>query len=449
MAIFTLPEAQRISDKLGKLDIIDADAANGVTPEALAATLRRELPRSLEVKTGEESAEDDAQDIQEGLGFLNTALLAFAGVALFVGGFIIFNTFSITVAQRTTEFGLLRTLGASRRQILRSVVLEALLIGVDGVDRRPAAGNPRSEGNRGAVQVVRDRPAVARDGARDPHDHRLAAGRDHRHRARRPGAGAARHAGLAAGGDAPRVGDERPARPPQDGARRRGHGDRPGAGRVRPVRRCGRGRDGARLDGARGDHAVRRHLVAQLAGGATHRDRHRLADRAPAGRDGPPRAGERRPQPRSHCGHRRRPDDRPGARDVRDRPGRGTAQFDRRHPRPQLRRGSRAAEQGRLLVDPDGRGRRRQERGRRAAGFPPAGERSASEGGLGHDVRDGHRPAHLHEGMEAGRQAGTRGRLLGSRAARRRAGGRVRRRSRRRGRGPSAARPRRRTGRST
>ena len=130
IAVLSLPEAQRVSEKQGKLDIIDADAADGVTPDQLAATLRRELPRTLEVKTGKQSAQDDAKDIQDGLGFLNTALLAFAGVALFVGGFIIFNTFSITVAQRTTEFGLLRTMGASRRQILRSVVLEALLIGI-------------------------------------------------------------------------------------------------------------------------------------------------------------------------------------------------------------------------------------------------------------------------------------------------------------------------------
>jgi putative ABC transport system permease protein len=81
------------------------------------------------VKTGAQDAKDQADDIQNGLGFLNTLLLAFAGIALFVGAFIIFNTFSITVAQRTTEFGLLRTLGASRPQILRSVVLEALIIG--------------------------------------------------------------------------------------------------------------------------------------------------------------------------------------------------------------------------------------------------------------------------------------------------------------------------------
>ena len=61
----------------------------------------------------------------EFIGFLRTALLIFAGVSLFVAAFLIFNTFSITVAQRTREFAMLRTLGASRRQLVSTVVLEA------------------------------------------------------------------------------------------------------------------------------------------------------------------------------------------------------------------------------------------------------------------------------------------------------------------------------------
>ena len=73
-----------------------------------------------------------SEEIRDNLGFLQTALLVFAFVALFVGAFLIFNTFSITVAQRVREFGMLRTLGASRRQILTSVVAEALAIGLLG-----------------------------------------------------------------------------------------------------------------------------------------------------------------------------------------------------------------------------------------------------------------------------------------------------------------------------
>jgi putative ABC transport system permease protein len=130
IAVMTLPEAQRISDKSGRLDEIDVAVAKGASAKEVTGELRGLLPRTVDVKTGAQDAKDQANDIQDNLGFLNTLLLAFAGIALFVGAFIIFNTFSITVAQRTTEFGLLRTMGASRRQILRSVILEALIIGL-------------------------------------------------------------------------------------------------------------------------------------------------------------------------------------------------------------------------------------------------------------------------------------------------------------------------------
>ncbi len=130
IAVLTLPEAQRISQKRGELDEIDVAVANGASTKQVTGELRGLLPRTVDVKTGAQDAKDQADDIQGGLSFLNTLLLAFAGIALFVGAFIIFNTFSITVAQRTTEFGLLRTIGASRNQILRSVVLEALIIGL-------------------------------------------------------------------------------------------------------------------------------------------------------------------------------------------------------------------------------------------------------------------------------------------------------------------------------
>jgi putative ABC transport system permease protein len=130
IAVFTLPEAQRISQKRGELDEIDVAVAKGASTKQVTGELRGLLPRTVDVKTGAQDAKDQADDIQSGLSFLNILLLAFAGIALFVGAFIIFNTFSITVAQRTTEFGLLRTMGASRRQILRSVVLEALIIGL-------------------------------------------------------------------------------------------------------------------------------------------------------------------------------------------------------------------------------------------------------------------------------------------------------------------------------
>ena len=82
------------------------------------------------VRTGADDAKQQAKDLEKDFGFFRTALLVFGGIALFVGAFVIYNTFSITVAQRTRELALLRMLGATRRQVLRSVVLEAAVIGL-------------------------------------------------------------------------------------------------------------------------------------------------------------------------------------------------------------------------------------------------------------------------------------------------------------------------------
>lgn len=130
LAEFTLPEARRITDKLGEFDEIAVEAAGGVTPEELRDRLSAALPESVEVKTGEQIASDDSEDIKEGFSFLTTALLVFAGITVFVGAFLIFNTFAITVAQRTREFGMLRTVGASSRQVLSSVIAEAAVLGL-------------------------------------------------------------------------------------------------------------------------------------------------------------------------------------------------------------------------------------------------------------------------------------------------------------------------------
>ncbi len=130
LAVFTTPEVQRITDMKGKYDSIDVEAAEGVSPEELRNRINDALPSKYEAQTGEEAAAEQSSDIKDGFGFLTTALLVFAGISVFVGAFLIFNTFSITVAQRTSEFGMLRTLGASSRQVLASVIVEALLLGV-------------------------------------------------------------------------------------------------------------------------------------------------------------------------------------------------------------------------------------------------------------------------------------------------------------------------------
>ena len=124
-----LPEAQRVTDKEGKFDQVPIAVEDGADPAQVKVTLAGELPRTVQVETGQENAERETTEIGDDLSFIKVALLVFSGVALVVGGFLIFNTFSITIAQRIREFGLLRTLGASRRQVLSSVLLEALVIG--------------------------------------------------------------------------------------------------------------------------------------------------------------------------------------------------------------------------------------------------------------------------------------------------------------------------------
>jgi putative ABC transport system permease protein len=131
-AVLVPAEAQRVVDEPGRFDQIDVAAAPGVTPRQLRASIRAVLPHTVDVRTGTQQAAKNTSDLEENLSFLRTFLLIFAYVSLVVGAFIIFNTFSITVAQRAREFGLLRTLGASRGQIMREVVAEGLLLGVIG-----------------------------------------------------------------------------------------------------------------------------------------------------------------------------------------------------------------------------------------------------------------------------------------------------------------------------
>ncbi|OJU93695.1 MAG: hypothetical protein BGO23_13790 [Solirubrobacterales bacterium 67-14] len=132
IAAVQLPVAQALTDKRGQFDQISVAADSGVSPEELRDRIAKVVPKELRVETAQENADRNASEIKDSLQFLTIALLAFAAIALFVGSFVIFNVFSITVAQRTREFGMLRTLGASRRQILRTVLIEGLIIGLVG-----------------------------------------------------------------------------------------------------------------------------------------------------------------------------------------------------------------------------------------------------------------------------------------------------------------------------
>ncbi|HVD25208.1 MAG TPA: FtsX-like permease family protein [Gaiellaceae bacterium] len=130
LAGFDLPTAQRLFRKPGRLDEIAVAAKPGVSDAQLVRQLRANVPATAQVKTATQQAHDDAAETNAFITFLRGFLLAFGGIALFVGAFVIANSLSITIAQRTREFATARTIGASRRQILTSILLESLVVGV-------------------------------------------------------------------------------------------------------------------------------------------------------------------------------------------------------------------------------------------------------------------------------------------------------------------------------
>ena len=107
-------------------------AEDGVSQDELRDAVAEVLPDEIEAVTGDEAADESASQLLEAISFITTFLLIFAGIALVVGSFLIVNTFSILVAQRSRELALLRALGASKRQVVRSVQLEAFVLGVIG-----------------------------------------------------------------------------------------------------------------------------------------------------------------------------------------------------------------------------------------------------------------------------------------------------------------------------
>jgi putative ABC transport system permease protein len=129
IAIFDVPTAQKLFAKVGKLDGIQVAAKPGVTPEKLVAEIRPLLPATAKVKTAAAQTAEAVDDVNGTLGIFQKFLLAFGAIALFVGAFVIANTLSITIAQRVREFATLRTIGGSRRQVLRTVMLEAFVVG--------------------------------------------------------------------------------------------------------------------------------------------------------------------------------------------------------------------------------------------------------------------------------------------------------------------------------
>ena len=184
---------RRCSTRRAPYDSISVKAKDGVSPAALTQEIKPLLPASAEVKTGDAQAAADSKDTNESLKFITYFLLGFGGIALFVGAFVILNTLSITVAQRSREFATLRTLGASRRQVMRSVVLEGLIVGIVASVLGLVLGLGIAKGMSAlfaamGVDLPKSGTVLA-----DPHDHRQHAHGHARHARGQHRPGAARH----------------------------------------------------------------------------------------------------------------------------------------------------------------------------------------------------------------------------------------------------------------
>jgi putative ABC transport system permease protein len=133
-ALFTLPTAQEfVIGQPGKVDSIVVASDGSVTDQELADEIEAAFPdQDIEALTGQQITEENQSDVERGLSFFTIFLTIFAAISLFVGSFIIFNVFSISAAQREKENALMRAIGASRRQVTRTLFVEALLVGVIG-----------------------------------------------------------------------------------------------------------------------------------------------------------------------------------------------------------------------------------------------------------------------------------------------------------------------------
>ncbi|MEV4744204.1 FtsX-like permease family protein [Streptomyces sp. NPDC049555] len=130
LALFDTETAQRLFGKPGEYSELVVSATPGTDQGALTAKVRETLPKSFEATSGKQLAASQAKMVDEQTRSIRKTLLVFAGVSLFVGVFIIANTFTMLIAQRTREIALLRAVGATRRQVVRSVLIEAGLLGL-------------------------------------------------------------------------------------------------------------------------------------------------------------------------------------------------------------------------------------------------------------------------------------------------------------------------------
>jgi putative ABC transport system permease protein len=152
--LFDLPTAQRVLGREGQLDTISVVGEEGDAGQALAQQVAEELPQGIEAVPASTVVTEQQDQVGQNLGILRTAFLVFGFVALFVGAFIIFNTFAITVAQRTRELALFRALGATGRQVMGSVVIEAVVVGLLASAAGVVLGIGLAVGLRGLLSAI-------------------------------------------------------------------------------------------------------------------------------------------------------------------------------------------------------------------------------------------------------------------------------------------------------
>ena len=128
-AVFDTSTAQQLFGETGRYESLLVAAAPGVSTGALRAALAAAIPPSARVQSAAAQDRFGLDSLKQFISIIEIVLLAFGGVAIFVGSFTIFNTLSITVAQRSRELAMLRAIGSSQRQVLGSVMLEALVVG--------------------------------------------------------------------------------------------------------------------------------------------------------------------------------------------------------------------------------------------------------------------------------------------------------------------------------
>ena len=158
ITLFTLPEAQRLANAVGQFSQISVVAKPGVSQTQVASDIQQTLAANnagqYEVITGKALTKETQDSVHKALGFITTALLVFAFVALIVGMFIIYNTFSIVVAQRMREMALLRAIGATQRQVLTSVIGESVVVGLLASALGVVAGIGLSIGLKGLMNAL-------------------------------------------------------------------------------------------------------------------------------------------------------------------------------------------------------------------------------------------------------------------------------------------------------